>query len=170
MSKFSRKVELTANIIFVVATVFLVGILVQRYFFAKPRVNQPAFLVPTIGKQVNLPDENWSAQPKTLILALQTTCHFCDESASFYKRLVETTKNKNVKIVAVFPQSVAEATAHLSQLGIGGVEVKQAPISALNTFGTPTLIITNQKGEVVKYWIGKLTDDQEVEVVNEVNS
>jgi thioredoxin-related protein len=125
---------------------------------------------PTIGKQVSLPDENWSAQSKTVVLALQTTCRFCHESAPFYKRLIESAKGKNIKFVAVFPQAIEESTAYLNKLGLTGLEAKQAPISQLEASGTPTLILTNERGEVISYWVGKLTPDKEIEVVNKVIS
>ncbi|MDQ6787902.1 MAG: redoxin domain-containing protein [Acidobacteriota bacterium] len=169
MNKLSQKVELFANLLIIIVALLLVGVIAKRYLFGNPiSAEQPPRIEPTVGKVVNLPNENFADQPKTVILALQTTCHFCNESAPFYKRLVEATKDKNVKIVAVFPQSVEEATAHLNQLGISGIEVKQAPISALDASGTPTLVLTNQKGEVMKYWIGKLPQDKEQEVINQI--
>lgn len=171
MSKLNQKVELVANVLIIVVAVLLGGVIVQKYFFNSPASgNEHALVQPKIGSRLNVSDVDLTAQPKTLILALQTTCRFCNESASFYKRLVEGTKDKNVKIVAVFPTSVEEATAHLNQLGVAGMEVKQAPISALETSGTPTLILTNQQGEVTNYWIGKLTPDREQEVINQINS
>lgn len=170
MSKLSQRVELTANVLIIIVALLLVGFIVQRYFFAKPDNGQQARVTPTIGKPVNLSDENWSAQPKTVVLALQTTCHFCNESAPFYKRLIESAKAKNIKIVAVFPQTIEESTAHLKQLGLNGMEVRQASISVLDTSGTPTLIIANQKGEVANYWLGRLTPEKETEVINTLNS
>lgn len=171
MNKLNLKLELAANVLIIVTAILLVGVIVQRYFLDKSTaVNQQARVQPTVGKQVNLPDENWSAQPKTVVLALQTTCRFCHESAPFYKRLIESAKGKNIKFVAVFPQTVEESTAHLNQLGLIGLEVKQVPISQLDASGTPTLILTNGKGEVTNYWVGKLTPDKETEVINKVNS
>lgn len=168
MSKMSQRIELTANILIIVVALLLVVFIGQRYFFAKS--DKQAKVTPTIGKPINLPNQDWSAQPKTIVLALQTTCRFCNESTPFYKRLVESVRDKNIKIVAVFPQSVEESTAYLNQLGLSGLEIKQAPISALDTSGTPTLIITNQKGEVTSFWIGKLPPEKETEVINTLNS
>ena len=142
------RAKLVANVLIIVVALLLVGVIVQRYFFAKPDAGQQARVTPTVSKKVNLPDEDFSKQPKTVVLALQTTCHFCNESAPFYKRLVEETKGKNIKIVAVFPTPVEESTAHLTKLGLTGMEVKQTPISALDASGTPTLILTNDQGEV----------------------
>ena len=173
MSSFSKKLEVAANISIVVMVVLVAGVIVQKYFFAKPNaapVGQTARVTPVVGKPVNLSDQNWSAQPKTVVLALQTTCHFCTESMEFYKRLVDSAKGKNIKFVAVFPQSVAESTEHLTRFGVSEIEVKQVPISQIDVSGTPTLILTNDKGEVTNYWIGKLTPEKEMEVINQINS
>lgn len=119
---------------------------------------------------MNVPDVNWSQQPKTLILALQKGCHFCNDSAPFYKRVIETVRNKNVKLIAVFPTEVDEGIAHLKELGLNGMEVKQSSLGSLQVSGTPTLILTNEKGEITNYWVGKLTPDKETEVINKLNS
>jgi len=167
MSKLNQKVELTANLLIIVVAVLLVGVIVQKYFFAPA---QPERLQPTIGTKINLPDANLSGQPKTLILVLQKGCRYCSESASFYKRLQENTQNKNIKLIAVLPGKPDESTDYLKELGITNMEVKQSPLNALQTSGTPTLILTNDKGEVINFWIGKLPADKEEEVINQLNS
>ena len=169
MNKWLQKVELVTNILVIFVAVLIIGVLVQRYLFTRG-ADQPTRVEPTVGKPVNLPGEDWSARPKTVVLALQTTCHFCNESAPFYKRLVEFVKDKNIKIVAIFPQSGEESTAHLNHLGVTGMEVKQAPVSLLETSGTPTLVITNDKGEVTNYWIGRLSRNEETEVIKKLES
>ncbi len=170
MLKFSQKIEVAANVLIVVVAMLIVGVLIEKYFIAAPGQNQQARITPTVGKLVNLPGEEFTAREKTIVLALQTTCQFCNESVPFYKRLIEEVKGKNINIIAVFPQSVEEGSAHLSQLGMVGMEVKQAPVSVLETSGTPTLIITDQEGRVINYWVGKLTSDKEMEVIQEINS
>ncbi|HEX8249802.1 MAG TPA: hypothetical protein VF599_16640 [Pyrinomonadaceae bacterium] len=169
MSKLSQKVELTANILIIVVAVLLVGVIAQKYFFGSS-TSPPARVQPTIGAKMNLPEVNLSAQPKTLILVLQKGCRYCTESAAFYKRLQEHTQNKNIKLVAVLPGKTEESSAYLSELGIAGMEVKQSPLDNLQTSGTPTLILTNDKGEVTNFWIGKLPADKEDEVINQLNS
>lgn len=80
------------------------------------------------------------------------------------------TKGKNIKYIAVFPTKVEESSKHLAELGITEFEVKQASLSTIETSGTPTLILTNSKGEVEKVWVGRLTADKESEVINQLNS
>ena len=171
MNKTDQRVELAANILIVVVAVLLIGVIAQRYFFSSSTSsNNPARIQPTVGKKVNLTDVNFAETRKTLILALQTTCQFCDESAPFYKRLLEETKGKNIKLVAVFPTKAEDSTKHLAKLGLAGFEVKQARVSALDASGTPTLILTNDKGEVTNFWVGKLPANKESEVINQLKS
>ena len=170
MKKLSQKIEVTANVLIIAVSLILIGVVAQQYFFAKPSANQPARIHPTVGKRIDFPDEDFAAQPKTLIFALQTTCHFCNESAPFYKRLAEKVKGKNVKLVAVFPTNIEESTAHMNELGLTGFEIRQAPISTLDASGTPTLILTNDKGEITNYWVGKLTSQNEADVIDKISS
>ncbi|MGI8470455.1 MAG: peroxiredoxin family protein [Pyrinomonadaceae bacterium] len=170
MNKLSRKIELVANISIIVVAVAIGAVIVQKYFFSTTAANQQARAQPAIGSKLNVSDVNFSGQPKTLILALQTGCHFCNESAPFYKRLIENAKGKNIKLVAVFPQSIEESTAHLNELGLTGMEVRRSSLDNIQVSGTPTLILTNDKGEVTNFWVGKLPPDKEMEVINKLNS
>jgi thioredoxin-related protein len=172
MSKVYQKVELTANILIIVVALLIGAVIVQKYFIASPQpaANQPPRVEPKIGAQMNVPDVNWSQQPKTLILALQADCRFCNDSAPFYKRVIETVRTKNVKLVAVFPTGIEKSITHLKELGLDGMEVKQSSLGSLQVSGTPTLILTNEKGEITDYWVGKLSLDKETEVINKLNS
>lgn len=171
MSKIYKRVELVANIFIIVSALFLVGFIVQKYFFGESKASKENVrLQPSVGNKLQLADINWAQSPKSLVLALQTNCHFCNESAPFYKRVAELTQGKNIRLVAVFPTDAAEAKAHLSELGINGLEVIQSPLSSLQVSGTPTLLLTNDKGEITNFWIGKLSADRETEVINQINS
>ena len=166
-----QKVEFASNILIIVVSLILGVILVQKYFLAPSKtLSRPNQIDPVIGSKVNLPDMAWSPQSKTLILAMQTGCHFCNESMPFYKRLIEATKDKNIKLVAVFPTSVEDSTAHLDSLGIKNLEVKQMPLTNIQVRGTPTLILTNSDGEILNFWVGKLPPEKEAEVIDKLSS
>ncbi len=143
--------------------------MIQKYLLRETPTKQPERLRPVVGEKMNLSDVNLSGQTKTLILALQTTCHFCNESAPFYKRIVESVQNKNIKLIAVFPTGVEEGKAHLTELGLTNMEVKQSPLNEIQVSGTPTLILTNDKGEITDSWVGKLSPEKETEVLNKLN-
>lgn len=168
MSSLGHRLEITANIAIIVVALLFGAVIIQKYLL--PSSSQPERLAPAIGKQMNLSDVNWASQPKTLVFALSTTCRFCNESAPFYKRLIENVKDKNVKLVAVFPVNAEKGKAHLKELDLENLEVKSSPLANMQVSGTPTLILTNEKGEVTNYWVGKLSPEKEADVLNKLNS
>jgi thioredoxin-related protein len=110
---------------------------------------------------------NWAQNRATLVLALQKGCHFCTESAEFYKRLLAEREGR-IRIIAVLPQEVSDASAYLSYIGVHVDRVIQSPLNAIDVRGTPTLMLVNKRGIVEKVWIGKLPTDKEVEVIKTV--
>lgn len=167
MSEAKQKIELIANILIIIAAVFLIGLIAQKNFFSESS-NTPSSKYPTIGNKIPFDDVDWSKSNKNVFLVLQSGCRFCTESAEFYKRLIQQTQGKNVNIIAVFPQNKTEAEEYLKSLGISGIEVRQSQLNLLQVGGTPTIIIANDKGEISKFWIGKLLPDKEVEVINQL--
>lgn len=168
MNKISSKIDLAANILIIIVAVLFGIFLIQKIFLPSPVTVQQTRIKPIVGTKVNLPKIDWSTHDKTVILVLQTTCHFCTESVPFYKRLSQEAKAKNIRLVAVFPTTVEESTAYPNKLGLSGIEVKQSPLFNLQVSGTPTLILSDNKGEVLNFWVGKLQPEQEQEVINKL--
>jgi hypothetical protein len=168
MNKFFRWANFTANLLIIIAVLLFAGFAVHKYGLNKTPINQPALTTPVIGSSISLAGVNWAGKPKTLILALQTQCRFCNESAPFYKRLIESAQAKHVRLIAVFPTSAEAGSKHLRELGLAIEEVKQSPLSSLQVGGTPTLILANDKGEIAKFWVGKLNSDQEAKLLTEL--
>lgn len=171
MSKLNQRIELVANICIILAAVMLAVVISQKYIFnSSATPDQSARVQPAVGAKINLPGIDWSSQPKTLVMALQKGCHFCSESAPFYKRLSESVRNKGVKLVVVLPTVSEESAAYLDELGLSGVEVKEMSLKDLQVGGTPTLILLDGKGEVTRYWVGKLPSEKETEVLEQLTS
>lgn len=172
MNKLTQKVELVTNLLIIVVAILLGITLVQRYLTTSsanslsPQQQTANQLPQKSNSLLEISGVNFSEKPKTLVLALQSGCYFCTESAPFYKRLIQIAKDKNIKLVAVFPTSVEESTTYLNKLGITDLEVKQSPLVRLQVRGTPTLILTNEKGEVMNSWVGKLKTGKEDEVLS----
>ena len=53
----------------------------------------------------------------------------------------------------------------MKELGLTNLDVKQAPLESLQVSGTPTFILTDRKGEITNYWVGRLTPDKETDVI-----
>lgn len=168
MGNVQRKIELTANVLIIIVALVFCIVFIQRNFFPTLAVKskQTKETAPEIGAKVSLPNFTWPQERKTLILVLKAGCRFCDESMPFYRRILKMGNESNVKLVAVFPTGVEEGTSYLSKYGIADIEVRQMPLKDLHVRGTPTLILTNEFGEVANFWVGRLPQEKEDEVIN----
>jgi hypothetical protein len=166
MQNAARKIEIAANIAIVVVACVAVLVLVRNY--RANSLRQPATI--SAGARFALKNANWMASPKNMVLAVSTTCHFCTESAPFYRQLVEECRRDHVRTIAVLPQPVNEAEAYLKGEGVAVDEIRQSPLGDLEVPGTPTLLLVDDRGVVDNVWIGKLPSDKEKEVLKKVGS
>src|SRR5690349_15137463 len=86
--KINKKIELAANVAIIVVACLLATVLVKNYLVTSR--TQPASK--SESQLVNAPtvsvlDIDWRQSKQTLLLAVSSTCHFCTESAPFYKQL-----------------------------------------------------------------------------------
>lgn len=75
-SKISQRIELVANIAIILVAVLLGYFLIQRFFFQPNPQSQPPNEIAK-GTKISLPEVDWQANQKTLILVLQKGCKFC---------------------------------------------------------------------------------------------
>ncbi len=169
MSNIQNRIQVLANILIIVTIASIGGVWAHRNFFDKPASSSQREL-PKIGDKVQLADVDWSRSDKNVLLVLQKNCHFCAESADFYKQLIEQTKHQDVNIVAVLPQEKDESAKYLNDLGIVGLEIKQSQLDSLLIAGTPTVIVANAKGEITNVWLGKLRPEEESQVLAKLKS
>jgi thioredoxin-related protein len=169
MIELGKKAEFLTSILILVSSVFLSEFLLHKYIFSSPATpdltkTQPESAVNHIEK----PNFDWSERPKTLVLALQTSCGYCNRSAPFYQRLIANTAGKNVRLVAVIPGDIRESRTHMEKLGLKDLDIRAISLDSINVDGTPTLLLVNEKGDVTDYWVGKLPPDKEDEVIRKV--
>ena len=84
--------------------------------------------------------------------------------------MIEKTKDRNIKLVAVLPTDIKRSRAHLDKLGLTNLDVRQASLGSIQASGTPTLILVDDKGEIISSWVGKLPPDKEIEVISRLIS
>lgn len=166
---FSKKLDVAAN----VATIILV--------FAVAALMARDKLRPSLGRSAPHPQaihagsalqntplkSNWSSSQGTLAFGLQTTCHFCTDSAPFFRKLVRSIP-KDMRTIAVLPQAHEAAKRYLDGLGIRVDSIQQAPLAAIGITGTPTLLLVNNLGIVKNAWVGELGSSGQSSVLSEV--
>jgi hypothetical protein len=119
------------------------------------------------GSQAAVPGVNWEENKQTLVLVLRDGCHFCTDSAEFYRRLAkEGGARGSTKLVAVLPGIVGDSRRYLDGLGVPVTEIRQSQFGTLGVSGTPTLLLVNDKGVVTRSWVGQLPAYKEAEVIN----
>jgi hypothetical protein len=158
------KIEATANVI-----VILVALVVGSVFL-RDRLSTPApepDAVKAGDKLANLDGWDWAAHDQTLVLGLRKGCHFCEDSAPFYQRLIgqQQQAGANSTMVAVFPDTAETVEGVLQSEGLGVQALAGVPLERLKISGTPTLLLVDRSGTVLNAWIGMLSPRQELEVM-----
>lgn len=165
-NRVAKSVEVAANVAIVIVAVLLGVALFKNYLTggAARAVAPPAGVA--AGTKLSVEGVDWAQNGRTLLLVLSDRCHFCTESAPFYKRLAaERAARGGARLVALLPQGVDAGRAYLNGLGVAADDVKQAQPGAVGAGGTPTLILVNDRGEVTESWVGRLPPDGEEAVL-----
>lgn len=190
-TKFSKAAEIAANIAITIVAIVGAGVLVKNYLL-RPAPAPASDPQSTVGKDtqapVSKPDPseiqqslpgthlsvqgiNWGESDQTVLLALSNKCHFCSESAPFYQKLAQDlAARRDVRVIAVFPQTVDEAKKYLDDLHVPIADVRQASFGTIGVRGTPTLMIVDKTGTVKQAWIGRLSAERESEVLGRLKT
>lgn len=157
-----RIVEIMANVaIIVAATVILVNFLLAKLS------SRRGFPAPSIGSSISLPDINWDKNGQTLIMVLQEGCKYCEESAPFYRRLLDLRSGEQPRIVAVIPGDRENSIRYLSERSVHADIVINSSLEAIKVGLTPTLLLVDHSGHITRVWVGKLGEKQEQEVIKQ---
>jgi thioredoxin-related protein len=158
------KIEGVANVTVILLAVVMGSLFLKdRFSTPSPQSNE----VKAGDRLASLEGWDWGAHERTILLVLRKGCHFCEDSAPFYQRLVAMHKQdgSNTAIVAVFPDT-ADAVKEVVQSE--GPEVQAlagVPLEGLKVSGTPTLLFVDKNGTVLNTWMGVLSPRQELEVI-----
>ncbi len=162
----SKRWEIAANVAVVCLCLMMMSVIAWK--FVLPHRPAAAANKPPIGKVLQVPGVVWNGSAKTVLLALSSQCRFCSESAPFYRKLAEVSKDKNVRVIALFPQTQNEARQYFKDLGVPIHEVWQGSLATVFVKSTPTLLIVNRTGVVTEGWIGKLPEALQTEVIGKL--
>jgi hypothetical protein len=155
------KIEAAANIIVIVLAVVVGSVFLKdRLSSVAPESNA----VKTGDNLANLDGWDWGAHDQTLVLGLRRGCHFCEDSAPFYQRLIAQ-QQQGSTIVAVFPDTVDVVKEVVQSEGLRIHALAGVPLERLKIDATPTLLLVDRNGTVLNAWIGMLSPRQELEVM-----
>jgi thiol-disulfide isomerase/thioredoxin len=161
------KLEAIANVT-VIAVALVVGYVLLKDKVAGPRLPQS---IAAGDRLAALPGLDWSGHRRTLVLALNSGCHYCQDSVPFYQRLVQAVKpnGDDLEIVAVFPNDAEAVQQLMKQESLAMRSIPTVPLEKLGVAVTPTLVLVGRGGRVERFWAGLLSPRQELEVLSLVS-
>lgn len=145
----------------------IAGVIFYRNFTAsahhKAQLNAPLALVGRAFPE----DARFHSGSKYVVVVMSVGCHFCTESAPFYRDLQHTASEDRVQIYAALPDDLADSRRYLDGIQVP-IPVSQIDLRELRVVGTPTLFVVDRSGVVKRVWVGKLSADQQKEVVESI--
>lgn len=107
---------------------------------------------------------DFGAGQKTLIMALQSDCGFCQQSMPFYRRLLGEDAAATQVVIAVPPHDDG-IRDYLASERVKPDVIAFVERGALPVAGTPTLLLVDSQGLITHAWVGLLNDAGEAEVM-----
>ncbi len=171
-SKFRSVLEATTNI-----AVLLMAIAVSAFFltnyYRQRQVAKAPELELGLEKGLTLPliqGVNFADSGRTLLIVMNTQCGYCADSVQFYNRVMDAQVNAKspVRILALFPNSGEEVRKFVDERHLKVDAVSRTDLVKLKLTGTPTLVLVDDAGRICDFWVGKLTPDNEDQVIKSV--
>ena len=160
--------EVLVNVSIIVVAILLGTVLVKNYLLSDQSQELTAASNIPRGTSLSVPNVDWSKANQTVLLVLSESCHYCTNSAPFYRRLVERAKERGSRVIAALPEDLNTSKAYLNGLDVPVDDVLQVNPSSLGTRATPTLVLVDNSGIVKDVWVGQLSTEKEREVLNQL--
>jgi len=106
-----------------------------------------------------------SSSSKTLVMLTASSCHYCTESMPFYQQLVAHARERHIPVVAATREDPRINEKYLEIHGVKADRTVSATTNSISAPGTPTLILVDSSGKILKVWRGKLAKDAEESVL-----
>jgi hypothetical protein len=156
------KLEAIANVAVILVALAVGGPVLERYIESARAPKQVA-----VGDHLPaIAGVDWSEHRHTLVLALNTGCHFCQDSVPFYQKLASShAVARDLDVVAIYPNDVDSVRQFNTQRALPIRSIANARFEGLHIGGTPTLLLVDNAGWVERAWVGLLTARQELDVL-----
>jgi|ERR1035438_3622995 thiol-disulfide isomerase/thioredoxin len=160
-----KVVEMSSNIAVILAVLVLGGLMVRDRIRSSP------------GPQLNVGDtirplagQKWNEYGPTLLLALRPGCPYCEKSMPFYRELAHREKDGRLtaRLLAVVSSDEAKAREYAASNRLAMTFHSNTDFSKIKIQGTPTLALIDRGGRVERVWVGKLTTEEEADLLRNI--
>ena len=160
--------EALVNVSIVVVAILLGIVVVKNYLLPDKNPDLTDTLRISRGTGLSIPNVDWSKANQTVLLVLSESCHYCTDSAPFYRRLVERAGERSSRVIAALPEDLNTSKAYLNRLGVLVHDIVQVNPPSLGTRATPTVLLLDNSGIVKDVWVGQLSPEKEREVLGKL--
>jgi hypothetical protein len=101
---------------------------------------------------------------RTAVLFVRSTCHYCTESMGFYRELA-----KGRRVVAISGDAPDVLDRYLTDNGLTIPRATVARGEWPKLSGTPTIVVVDAAGLVVKSWVGTLSPEGQRDLLATLN-
>lgn len=152
---------------------FLVGVSAGKRFwvpglFKFRTLSSQSLNAVRAGQALSLADVDWGASRLSLVIGLRKDCPYCTKSLPFYKKLMEM--RAKVRLIVLSPENKEEMITYLASNGVEVDQLIQQPFEQVGIVATPTLLLLNEKGVVMRAWVGQLSSQRERELREVIQS
>lgn len=171
LEKLKTTVETVSNVALILVSVVFLAMLASAYI-SKPGAEQLKTGLQRGQKFADFPHVDYQNSENTLLLFLNTECEYCRTSFPFYQQLIEARRLRggNTRIVSVFPNSSEEAAQYMKRNQLPVEVVASVNFNEINLTGTPTMVLLDRAGVVKDFWVGKIPEKEEAQVINSLFS
>jgi rhodanese-related sulfurtransferase len=120
-----------------------------------------------VGAPAPLANSAFQAHETNLVLVTSPTCHFCQASEPFHRRLAELAAKKSAPLYVVVP-NVGAARDYLKAAHLTRAAAYRNSEMGVRVLGTPTLILVDATGTARRVWSGKIPAKMEDAVLRTI--
>lgn len=165
-AKVKNFIEVASNVAVVIAALVVLISFVRGYISPTPQVK----LQGGLQKGAQFPQVmgiDFSKSQRTLLVALDPNCESCVESLPFFKSLADKlySKSNEAKMVAVFESSEEPAKRYVRESQLKADAVFGADFKALNLSAIPAIILIDNRGTIIDFWLGKPSNIIEEQII-----
>jgi peroxiredoxin len=153
-------IETGAQILIAIAVLIIAGVVVKRYLFPAQVNSMQQEGQKLMGTRISVPNVDWEQNKKSLVFFLKKDCVYCKLSAPFYRQLIEDASQRNVKWLAVLPDSPEEGRGYVRSLELPIENVQSASLSDYKIPATPSVLFVDNQGIVKSVWVGVSPNQQ----------
>lgn len=160
------------QILDVVATVATLGVLAYlSYTFYQDRSNQSSAMASLKKRQqqtaiTKLPDIDYGLRRATVLVAITTKCDYCRQSMPFYRTLQSNAEadGSNMQLVFISPEQRELVQLFLATNSVHA-EVQTVDFAEHGIGATPTLVMVDRAGHLMRQWRGRLSNEQQADLL-----